>query len=76
MEKKHVLLYGERGVGKSTMIEKLLQICTVPVYGFVTKATPAVPMDIILFISIQQAVRNGSCQQKIMWAIAMGGSAL
>lgn len=40
MEKKHVLLYGERGVGKSTMIEKLLQICTVPVYGFVTKATP------------------------------------
>ena len=40
MEKKHILLTGSRGVGKSTLFEKLLSCCTVPVYGFVTRSTP------------------------------------
>ena len=36
-EKKHILICGERGVGKSTLIEKLLQACPRPRYGFLTK---------------------------------------
>lgn len=40
MEKKHILICGPRGVGKSTLIEKLLAQCTVPTGGFFTRATP------------------------------------
>ena len=40
-EKKHILICGERGVGKSTLIEKLLAACPRPTYGFVTKRQPA-----------------------------------
>lgn len=40
MEKKHILICGPRGVGKSTLIEKLVGECTVPVYGFFTRSTP------------------------------------
>ena len=36
-DRKHILLCGERGVGKSTLIEKLLQASPRPRYGFVTK---------------------------------------
>ena len=36
-EKKHILICGARGVGKSTLIEKLLQACPRPRYGFLTK---------------------------------------
>ena len=35
-EKKHILICGARGVGKSTLIEKLLQACPRPRYGFLT----------------------------------------
>lgn len=39
----HILISGERGVGKSTLIEKLLSASTRPRYGFVTKMLPAGP---------------------------------
>ena len=34
---RHILLCEERGVGKSTLIEKLLQACPRPRYGFLTR---------------------------------------
>lgn len=40
MKQKHILICGPRGVGKSTLIEKLLKNCTMPVYGFFTRSTP------------------------------------
>ena len=36
MQKSHILLTGERGVGKSTLIQRLLKEADMPVYGFVT----------------------------------------
>ena len=42
-EKIHILICGERGVGKSTLIERLLRACSRPRYGFVTKMRPAGP---------------------------------
>ncbi len=39
-QKKHILICGKRGVGKSTLVQKLLASCRMPVYGFRTKATP------------------------------------
>ncbi|MBQ6146133.1 MAG: hypothetical protein IJI82_03780 [Clostridia bacterium] len=43
MEKKHILICGDRGTGKSTLIEKLLQDDPRPRYGFITKMRPACP---------------------------------
>lgn len=40
-EKKHILICGERGVGKSTLIERLLKACPRPRYGFVTRREAA-----------------------------------
>lgn len=40
MEKRHILICGPRGAGKTTLIESLLKHCTVPVYGFFTRSTP------------------------------------
>lgn len=40
MEKIHILICGPRGVGKSTLIEKLMRLSTLPVSGFVTRSTP------------------------------------
>lgn len=42
-EKRHILISGERGVGKSTLIEKLLAASSRPRYGFITKMRPAGP---------------------------------
>lgn len=42
-EKRHILICGERGVGKSTLMEKLLAACPRPRYGFITKMRPAGP---------------------------------
>ncbi len=41
IEGKHILLCGERGVGKSTLIQRLLAENTRPVYGFYTKRLQA-----------------------------------
>ena len=38
MEKKHVLICGERGAGKTTLIQKLLRESTKPQYGYYTKS--------------------------------------
>lgn len=36
-ERKHILLCGEVGIGKSTLIQRLLAQSTRPLYGFITK---------------------------------------
>jgi nucleoside-triphosphatase len=36
-ERRHILICGEVGVGKSTLIQRLLAQSTRPLYGFVTK---------------------------------------
>lgn len=40
MNGKHILICGERGVGKSTLIERLLNKNMLPVYGYFTRTTP------------------------------------
>lgn len=40
MEKRHILIGGERGAGKSTLVARLLKEYTRPVYGFVTRMAP------------------------------------
>lgn len=40
-EQRHILICGEVGAGKSTLIQKLLKQSTRPVYGFVTKRLEA-----------------------------------
>ena len=42
-ERIHIFICGERGVGKSTLIERLLWASSRPRYGFVTKMRPAGP---------------------------------
>ena len=37
IERKHILICGEVGVGKSTLIQRLLTQNTRPIYGFITK---------------------------------------
>lgn len=37
IERKHVLICGEVGVGKSTLIQRLLAQSSRPLYGFITK---------------------------------------
>lgn len=37
MNKPHILITGERGIGKSTLVNRLLAHCTVPIYGYKTK---------------------------------------
>ncbi len=41
MQKKHILIVGERHVGKSTLLRKLLTHTDRPVCGFITKSLPA-----------------------------------
>ena len=36
-EKRHILICGDRGVGKSTLIGRLLNETSLPRYGFITK---------------------------------------
>jgi nucleoside-triphosphatase len=38
---RHILIVGQRGVGKSTLIEKLLSASSRPRYGFITKMRSA-----------------------------------
>ena len=40
-EKRHILISGDRDVGKSTLIERLLAHCPRPRYGFITRMEPA-----------------------------------
>ena len=41
MKKRHILIVGERHVGKSTLIRRLLENTDRPVCGFITKSLPA-----------------------------------
>ena len=40
MEKPHILIVGAKGVGKSTLIGKLLKLTSKPLYGYYTLSTP------------------------------------
>jgi nucleoside-triphosphatase len=40
MKQKHILICGQRGAGKSTLVERLLAHTTLTVYGYFTKTTP------------------------------------
>lgn len=42
---KHILICGERGVGKSTLIRRLLAESTLPAGGFVTRRLPQADGD-------------------------------
>ena len=42
---KHILICGERGVGKSTLIRRLLAESILPVGGFVTRRLPQADGD-------------------------------
>lgn len=42
---KHILICGERGVGKSTLIRRLLAESTLPIGGFVTRRLPQADGD-------------------------------
>lgn len=37
MNKPHILITGDRGIGKSTLVNRLLQDCQIPLYGYRTK---------------------------------------
>lgn len=39
-EKKHIFITGERGVGKSTLVRRLIEHTDLPLYGFMTKMDP------------------------------------
>ncbi len=39
--KRHILICGDVGVGKSTLIQKLLHTVDLPIYGFITKRLPS-----------------------------------
>ena len=39
MGQKHLVITGQRGVGKTTLLCRLLDHCTLPVSGFVTRGT-------------------------------------
>ena len=41
IQKRHILLTGARGAGKSTLIRKLCAASGMPVYGFVTQREAA-----------------------------------
>lgn len=43
MEKRHILICGDKHVGKSTIVTRLLEGCPVKKYGFITKMLPAGP---------------------------------
>ena len=43
MKQQHIVLTGAKQVGKSTLLERLLQHCTVPLGGFLTRSTPRQP---------------------------------
>lgn len=39
MYMKHIVICGEKKTGKSTLIERLISQCTLPIYGFYTRTT-------------------------------------
>lgn len=43
MTGKHIIICGEKQTGKSTLIERLLEQCSVPVHGFYTRTTAKRP---------------------------------
>ena len=54
---KHILICGERGVGKSTLIRRLLAESTLPVGGFVTRRLPQADGDGMFPIYLHAAAR-------------------
>ena len=63
---KHILLCGEVGIGKSTLIARLLEHSSRPVYGFITKKLdPDENGFLIRSISIQRERLNENLNRTI-----------
>ena len=43
MTGKHILIYGERGSGKTEIIDRIIAQCSVPIYGFCTRTVREKP---------------------------------
>ena len=70
---RHILICGERGVGKSTLIRRLLAESTLPVGGFVTRRLPQADGDGMFPIYLHAAAlppeawRESLQEQKAAW---------
>lgn len=60
MEKRHILICGERGAGKSTLIERLLKVC---IRDRCTAITRKTPRDERLSLHIHSPRRSGEAAQ-------------
>lgn len=54
----HALIVGERGVGKSTLIQRVLKACKRPVYGFETKKEEALADELGIPVYIYEALHE------------------
>ena len=46
---KHILILGDRGAGKSTLIRRLLKLTSLPLFGFFTKKEDTFPYSVYLW---------------------------
>lgn len=70
---KHILICGERGVGKSTLIRRLLAESTLPIGGFVTRRLPQADGDGMFPIYLHAPPcrrRSGPMTRSIWWVPA------
>ena len=57
-QKRHVLICGEVGVGKSTLIHRLLALNKLPLAGFITKRIPTLGEDGLFPVYIHPAAQS------------------
>ena len=58
-EGRHILICGDVGVGKSTLIRRLLEYSRRPLYGFVTKRSAVPDRDGLFSVRIRPAAQSG-----------------
>lgn len=63
----HILLCGERQVGKSTLIRRLLQENRLPVYGFMTRMERTEPSYPVYIHPAGEPMETGYMAGKIWW---------
>lgn len=66
---KHILICGERGVGKSTLIRRLLAESTLPIGGFVTRRLPQADGDGMFPIYLHAAALPPGGAAPMTWSI-------
>lgn len=64
MDKRHILICGERGVGKSTLIRRLLDECTLRVGGFTTVREKTADERGFYPIYLHPAAKERSCGEE------------